>query len=81
MTGWNPKQYELLVKRLLFSKLRADFAKSPVIKHRQRFLGASGQAHEIDLAFETNAGGPHLQARVQWLREGPTEPPRPDRRE
>jgi len=47
------KDYEALVARLLKLNLRtASSDVRPVIRHRQKYVGKSGQSHEIDISFE-----------------------------
>jgi hypothetical protein len=58
-------QYELLIKKLLAMKLYCDEAECSAIKHRNRYKGASGQEHEIDLSFETTLAGSRLLVLVE----------------
>jgi hypothetical protein len=49
----NALHYELLVKRLLQTKLAHEPGHTPQIFHRKVYRGASGQDYEIDVSFET----------------------------
>lgn len=49
----DPLHYELLVKRLLRTRLAHDTDHTPQIFHRKHYKGASGQDYEIDVSFET----------------------------
>jgi hypothetical protein len=53
----DPNQhYELLVQRLLQTKLRQDGLGTLVAFHRKKYKGKSGQNHEIDVSFEVKIG-------------------------
>ena len=61
----NPKQYEIVVARMLRTKLAHDQGSDPVIKHREMYQGASGQRYEIDLSFESMIAGTKLLILVE----------------
>src|SRR5262245_45531085 len=48
--------YELLVKRLLETRLRRDGLGDLKSFHLGKYTGASGQKHEIDVTFEVSIG-------------------------
>ena len=53
----DPKQYEMVVKKLLENKLSLWGLPDPKIYHLKKYRGASGQMYEIDISFEILFGG------------------------
>jgi len=60
MSATPDRGYELLVKRLLLSKLRRDHGGKIQAFHLKKYRGKSGQEHEIDVSFEITMAGLEL---------------------